>query len=200
MVPAPPDEPWTAPVRAEAGQVRDVGGALVVVPAAAAVEVVDAVVGGPVVAGARAAVVAHDVATRPSSTTIAAASRRVDMLSALPSSSSGRRRCPKRPGAGGARTDPVAAGGTCGGDPGSGGEVLGTNLLEEFAEPAHQLVGVRRLAVVLLVVGGQHDPLGVHELVGHVQRAPGAHGQRHSVRGSAGDGGGRAVSPQMELE
>ena len=38
------------------------------------------------------------------------------------------------------------------------------------------------LAVLVLVLGREQDPLGVHELVGHVQRAPGAHGQGHGVR------------------
>ena len=53
----------------------------------------------------------------------------------------------------------------------SGAEVLGAHGVEELAELPHQLVGSGRVAVLVLVLGGQEDPFGVHELVGHEQRA-----------------------------
>src|SRR5579864_8153842 len=67
-----------------------------------------------------------------------------------------------------AATSPTGATGA--GGKASGAEVLRTHGVEELAELPHELVG-GRIAVLVFVVGGKKDPLGVHEVVGHEERA-----------------------------
>ena len=50
----------------------------------------------------------------------------------------------------------------------SGAEVLGTDVVEELAKLTHQFLGTGRLAVFFLVLGRKKDPLGLHQVVGHI--------------------------------
>jgi hypothetical protein len=69
----------------------------------------------------------------------------------------------------------------------SGGEIFWTDAVEKVTELADQFIGISLrfvlvAFVVVLLVDGEHDALGVHEVVSHEQRRSGAHGHGHGIR------------------